>query len=207
MWPGWSSNNSRLYRKPEGEPELNWLLISCIAVGLAMDAFAVAIAAGLSIPDLTNRHVFRMAWHFGLFQFLMPIMGWAAGSTLLPYIKAYDHWIAFGLLVAVGGKMIHEAFSGDRADSTYDPTRGLMLVVLSVATSIDALAVGLSLAVIQVSIWIPSLLFGLVAAILTTVGARFGGRLGARWRSRAKILGGCVLILIGLRILISHIYG
>ena len=172
-----------------------------------MDAFAVSIAAGLSIPDLTGRHVFRLAWHFGLFQFMMPVLGWLAGTTLSAYIGAYDHWVAFGLLVIIGGKMLHEAFcdKGDRVRG--DPTRGVLLVTLSVATSIDALAAGLSIAFLGVSIWGPSVVIGLVAGALTMVGIRFGSRLGRRWQRWAEVAGGCVLILIGLRILISHVSG
>ena len=184
---------------------MGWLNIVGIALGLAMDAFAVSIAAGLSIPNLTGRHVFRLAWHFGLFQFMMPVVGWLAGTTLSSYIAAYDHWVAFGMLTLIGGKMLHEAFVGDEETTRGDPTRGLMLVTLSVATSIDALAVGLSLAFLRVSVWMPSVVIGLVAGVLTTIGITFGSRLGSRWEHRAEALGGIVLILIGLRILVSHL--
>ncbi len=185
-----------------------WFNIIGIAVGLAMDAFAVSIAAGLTIRHLTGRHVFRLAWHFGFFQFMMPILGWLAGTTVSSYISAYDHWVAFGLLIFIGGKMLREAFSSTEArPKGGDPTRGLMLVTLSVATSIDALAVGLSLAFLRVSIWIPSVVIGLVAGALTTVGILFGSRLGGRWQRGAEMVGGVILILIGLRIVVSHIYG
>lgn len=183
---------------------MGWLDILGIAVGLAMDAFAVSIAAGLSIPNLTGRHVFRLAWHFGLFQFMMPVAGWLAGTTVSSYIAAYDHWLAFGMLAVIGGKMLHEAFVGDEKASRGDPTRGLMLITLSVATSIDALAVGLSLAFLKVSVWMPSVVIGLVAGALTTIGITFGSRLGRKWKHRAEAIGGVVLILIGLRILVSH---
>ena len=130
------------------------LTILGIALGLAMDAFAVAIAVGLSIPALTRRHVFRLAWHFALFQAMMPVIGWLAGRTVSSYIAAFDHWVAFGLLSVIGGKMIYEAGHPEQAADRGDPTRGLMLVTLSVATSIDALAVGLSLAFLDLSIWL-----------------------------------------------------
>jgi len=112
-----------------------------IALGLAMDAFAVAIGAGLQLCQVTRRQTFRLAWHFGLFQAFMPVLGWLAGLTLVAYIAPVDHWIAFGLLAFIGGKMIHEAFGRpeEHADAC-DPTKGWRLVMLSIATSIDALA-------------------------------------------------------------------
>ena len=180
------------------------LTILGIALGLAMDAFAVAIAVGLSIPALTRRHVFRLAWHFALFQAMMPVIGWLAGRTVSSYIAAFDHWVAFGLLSVIGGKMIYEAGHPEQAADRSDPTRGLMLVTLSVATSIDALAVGLSLAFLDLSIWLPSVVIGIVAGMLTTVGICFGNRLGKQWEHRAELIGGGVLLLIGLRILLSH---
>jgi manganese efflux pump family protein len=184
---------------------LPWLTLLGIALGLAMDAFAVAIAAGLTLPTVTPRHTFRLAFHFGLFQFLMPVLGWFGGSQLATHIGGYDHWLAFGLLGFVGGKMLWEAWHGEEARDLRDPTRGWTLVTLSVATSIDALAVGLSLAFLDVSIWVPSVVIGLVAALLTTLGLEFGSRLGPRWGKWAEILGGCVLLFIGARILFLHL--
>jgi manganese efflux pump family protein len=188
---------------------LNLLNILGIAVGLAMDAFAVAIAAGLSLPKVTGRHVFRMAWHFGFFQFMMPVVGWMAGETVAARMGGYDHWIAFGLLAYIGGKMLWDACFEDpnaRKDQA-DPTRGWTLVMLSIATSIDALAVGFSLALLNVNIWFPSVIIGLVAGGLTVVGIVFGSRLGARWERRAEAVGGVVLVLIGARIVASHVLG
>jgi manganese efflux pump family protein len=179
-----------------------------IAVGLAMDAFAVAVAAGLALGQLTFRRVFRLAFHFGLFQFLMPIVGWLAGRTVAPYICAFDHWVAFGLLGYVGAKMLWDArpANGDSGRAG-DPTRGRMLVTLSVATSIDALAVGLSMAFLCVSVWTPSVVIGLVAAMFTGVGMWIGRRFGDRLGKWAEIAGGLVLIAIGIRILVSHLFG
>ena len=184
---------------------MNWPNLLGISVGLAMDAFAVSIVAGMAVAPVTPRHTFRMAFHFGLFQFLMPILGWLAGNEVVSYISAYDHWAAFGLLGLVGGKMVLEARHEKAPDRTVDPTRGLMLVALSVATSIDALAVGLSMAFIRVSIWVPSVVIGLVAATLSAVGILFGSRLGPRWGRWAELTGGIVLLLIGTRILVSHL--
>ena len=184
---------------------MNWLNLLGISVGLAMDALAVSIVAGMTLASVTPRHTFRLAFHFGLFQFMMPVIGWLAGREMAGSIAAYDHWLAFGLLSFVGGKMLFDAYGEPEIDAKSDPTRGLMLVTLSVATSIDALAVGLSMGLIQVSVWVPSVVIGLVAATLSAIGIRFGNRLGPRWGHRAEVVGGCILILIGTRILFSHL--
>ena len=178
-----------------------------VAVGLAMDALAVSIVAGMTVSPLTGRHVFRLAFHFGLFQAMMPVLGWLAGRQVAQYAAAYDHWVAFGLLAAIGGKMLWEARSDDYFTSGTDPSRGLMLVSLSVATSIDALAVGLSIAMLNESIWTAAVVIGLVAAALSTVGVLFGNRLGTRCGRWAAAVGGCVLVGIGVRILVSHLSG
>lgn len=179
--------------------------ILVIAVGLSMDAFAVSIATGLSLEKVTPRHTFRIAFHFGLFQFLMPVLGWLAGSQLAGHIERYDHWIAFGLLSFVGGKMLWESRQVEAERASSDPTRGVMLVTLSLATSIDALAVGLTMAFLGVSVWMPSIVIGVVAAVLSTVGILFGARIGNRWSHWAEVGGGVVLILIGVKILLSHL--
>jgi len=186
---------------------LSWLTVLGIAVGLAMDAFAVSIVAGLTIERLTGRHVFRLAFHFGLFQFMMPVLGWLAGRSVAEYIDPYDHWVAFGLLVFIGGRMLWEARSARPARARRDPTRGWTLVALSAATSIDALAVGLSMAFLGVAIWLPSVVIGMVAAAMTLVGICFGSRLGRRGGRWAELLGGLILIAIGARILISSCFG
>lgn len=182
--------------------DLSLLNMLAIAVGLAMDAFAVSIAAGLAVSSVTPRHVFRIGFHFGLFQFMMPIIGWLAGSQLASYFGDYDHWVAFALLVYVGGRMLWEARREKKAEEDgRDPTRGLMLVTLSIATSLDALAVGVSMAMLGVSVWIPAVVIGIVTAVLSAIGITFGGRIGPRWERWAEAAGGIVLILIGLKIL------
>ncbi len=175
-----------------------------IAFALAMDAFAVALAAGALLYPATRRQQFRLGFHFGLFQALMPVLGWLAGMTIQHWIRAYDHWIAFALLAFVGGKMIHEAFADEEDRNTSDPTRGLTLVALSIATSIDALAVGLTLAMLMIEVWFPALVIGLVAGGMTLLGMQMGGRVGAIWGRRVEVLGGTVLIGIGLKILLEH---
>ena len=175
-----------------------------IALALAMDAFAVALGAGLTLERLTGRHLFRLGFHFGLFQAFMPILGWLAGLTVQQWITAYDHWLAFALLAFVGGKKIREAFHAEEERDNRDPTRGMTLVMLSLATSIDALAVGLTLAMIGVSIWIPAAVIGIVAGALTVAGMFLGRRIGTLWGPRVEILGGLILIGIGARILLEH---
>ena len=190
------------------KPAMDFLTLLGIAVALAMDAFAVALGTGLKLATLTGRHLFRLGFHFGLFQALMPVIGWLAGLTVQKQVAAWDHWIAFGLLAFVGGKMLKEAFAkeDDRADDS-DPTRGLSLVLLSVATSIDALAVGFSLSLLGVSIWTPALVIGLVAGVLTVAGMLLGRRAGDHWGPRVEIVGGLILIGIGLKILVEHLMG
>lgn len=185
--------------------------ILAIAVGLAMDAFSVAAATSVSLQRLTGRHVFRFAFHFGLFQAFMPLLGWLSGRTVVDWVKHWDHWLALALLAFVGGKAIWEGLhpdleNGERDGTTRatDPTRGWSLVLLSVATSIDAFAVGLSFAWLGVSLWLPVLVIGLVTAGLTTVGMFLGRRLGASFGPRMAIVGGLVLIGIGAKIVIDH---
>jgi putative Mn2+ efflux pump MntP len=175
-----------------------------IALGLSMDAFAVSTACGVQVPVLRYGHVLRVSLAFGFFQFAMPVIGWLAGSSFSGWLEAVDHWIAFGLLAVIGAKMMWESFR-DADMPTKDPTRGWNLLVLAVATSIDALAVGLGLAFLGISIWIPSLVIGIVAAGLSAIGAIFGCRLGRRFGVWAERVGALVLIGIGVKILVDHL--
>lgn len=171
-----------------------------------MDAFAVSISTGLNRKP-SPLQIFRLSSSFGFFQFAMPMIGWFLGREVSVYVGAFDHWIAFGLLLFVGGKMLWESRRGEHSENKADPTRGAMLLVLSLATSIDALSVGLSLAFLQVPILIPSMIIGLITFALSAIGAAFGGRIGRRWGIWAEVVGGCVLIFIGIRILVSHLFG
>ena len=175
-----------------------------IAVGLAMDAFAVSIAAGASGRARGKRAAFRLSFHFGLFQFFMPLLGWLAGYRIAPLVEAVDHWIAFLLLAFVGYRMIRSALGGGEGMQR-DPSRGLSLVTLSVATSIDALAIGFGLAMLQVNIWYPAVIIGIVTAALSLIGLGLGKRLGRALGKRMELAGGVILILIGLKILIEHL--
>lgn len=176
-----------------------------IALGLALDACAVAIAVGASGRTTDPRAQFRIPFHFGLFQFLMPVVGWEIGRTVEPLMRTVDHWVAFILLGAIGVKMIRSGFGSGAIPSTNrDPSRGWSLVFLSVATSIDALVVGFSLAVLELPIVQACVLIGLVTGLLSSVGLRLGRRLGTQFGNRLERAGGVLLILIGLHILLRH---
>ncbi len=184
---------------------MDWIQVVGIAFGLAMDAFAVAVGTSVSQEKLEKRQVFRLAFHFGLFQALMPVLGWAAGLSIETWIRTWDHWAAFGLLAFIGGKMVFESFrkGGERIKG--DPTRGFSLVVLSLATSMDALAVGMSFAMLGTSVWFPAAVIGAVACGVTAAGMILGRRLGAGFGKRSETAGGLVLIAIGVKILLDHL--
>lgn len=178
-----------------------------IAVGLAMDCFAVSLGVGTSPIPLSRRLIFRITYHFGLFQGGMTVLGWLAGSTIVHFIENFDHWIAFLLLGWVGGRMILSGIKAETEDQyIQDPSRGKSLVMLSVATSIDALAVGLSLAVLQVNIILSSLAIGVTSTVLSLVGLFLGDKLSQRFGKRMEIVGGVILLIIGLRILYTHMF-
>ena len=180
------------------------LTIIVIAVGLAMDAFVVSIVSGSAYKQLHVRHTLRMALFFGAFQAFMPLIGSLAGLTLRDYITDYDHWIAFGLLAAVGGKMIYESFKIKSVEENPDPSNIFVLLVLSVATSIDALAVGITLSLIASSIIAAAMIIGLITFALSYLGVYIGKRFGHFFESKMEVLGGVILIGIGIKILIEH---
>ncbi len=181
--------------------------IFLIALSMAMDAFAVSLGAGTSPHANGHRPVFRLAFHFGLFQCLMPILGWLAGLTVANLITDFDHWLAFGLLAFVGARMIRAGLNPNGEEKAQDMSRGWTLVMLSVAVSMDALAIGLSLALLGVSIWMPALVIGIVTGLMSWAGVHIGNRLGKQFGKRAEIFGGIVLILLGIRILLTHLTG
>jgi len=180
--------------------------IFIISLSMAMDAFAVSLGSGVKLGP-GPRPVFRIAFHFGLFQALLPIVGWLFGNTIEPYVKNFDHWVAFGLLVFVGVRMLRSGLSKDEEEIPKDPSRGWTMVMLSVAVSIDALAVGLSLAFLGVNIWTPALIIGLVTGVVSLIGLHMGHGIGKRFGKPVEVLGGLVLIGIGTRIVISHVMG
>ena len=177
-----------------------------VSLGLSMDAFAVSLAAG------THRHIqgfrpaFRLWFHFGLFQCLMTVAGWFLGAGLGKMIMAWDHWVAFALLSFVGGNMIKEGFALAEAASEKkqtDPSRGLNLMSLSIGTSLDAMAVGVSLGMMRITIWEPSAVIGLVTALLSLIGLRIGRYLGGKFGKWMEVIGGIVLLLIALKIVLA----
>jgi putative Mn2+ efflux pump MntP len=176
-----------------------------IAFALAIDAFAVSVAAGSYFGKTSSRQKFRLSFHFGLFQFAMPIAGWFAGAEIVGILADFDHWLAFGILAAIGGKMLADSFSSKTDIIDKDITRGLTLVGLAVATSIDALAVGFGMGIIQAEILFPSIIIGIVAAAMSLIGIKFGEKLSLRFGKRLQALGGIVLILIGMEIVAEHI--
>jgi manganese efflux pump family protein len=184
---------------------MNYLEILLISLSMAMDAFAVCLGAGAQEQTIGPRPTFRLAFHFGLFQFLMPVLGWFAGATIERYIALYDHWIAFALLAFVGGRMVYSGFHPEEDVEKDDPSRGWTLVLLSIAVSIDALAVGLSLGIVGVTIWIPAVVIGIVTSLVSWLGLRLGNKLGEKFGKRMEIVGGIILILIGIRILLGHL--
>ena len=176
-----------------------------LAASLAADAFAVAISMGLSAQKASFRDAVRVGLFFGGFQALMPLLGYLAGSTVSAVIERYDHWIAFGLLAFIGGRMLWESARGTEEGG--QPSLGALrkLLVLSIATSIDALAVGVSLAVLRENIWVNTAWIGCVTFALSTLGVLAGRRLGRRMQRCATVAGGLVLIFIGAKILIEHL--
>jgi len=186
---------------------MDLFVILLIALALAVDAFAVALAAGVSLCQVSGRQTFRLAFHFGFFQAMMNVVGWASGLTVRIMLESVDHWLASGLLALVALKMIKDAIAGhEEGEQKADPTKGYTLVMLSVATSIDSLAVGLSFSVLNVSIWLPAAVIGVVATLLTVIGLKLGCLVGSTSRigARAEIIGGLVLLGIGFNILHQH---
>lgn len=182
------------------------LEIGVIAIALAMDAFSVSISAGMIIKTPNYRHYFRLAFHFGLFQFMMPIIGYFGGIYLEKYIKSYDHWVAFGLLSLLGLKMIKESLADeDETKEIKDPSRGFSLVILSIATSIDALAVGLSFGVLSQAILFPSVIIGFTCALFSIIGVTIGKKAAALVGKKAEAVGGIMLLIIGIKILVEHL--
>ena len=176
-----------------------------IAFALAIDAFAVSFAAGAYFGRATQRQKFRLSFHFGLFQFLMPIIGWIAGSEVVKIIENFDHWLALLILVIIGGKMIFDSIANGTHVLNKDISKGLSLINLSIATSLDALAVGFSLGIVNSDIIIPSIIIGIVAASMSLVGIKSGEKLSSFFGRKIAIIGGIVLILIGLHIVLDHL--
>lgn len=179
-----------------------WEII-VIGIGLSMDAFAVSVCKGLSVRKAKPKHCLIAGAYFGGFQAAMPLIGWLLGRQFESLIKSFDHWIAFGLLTLIGANIIREALGGgEKQDGSFSPKT---MIPLAVATSIDALAVGVTFAFLDVAI-VPSVLcIGATTFVLSAVGIKAGGFLGERFQTKAEIAGGIVLILMGIKILIEHL--
>lgn len=184
---------------------MNLVTIILIALGLAMDAFAVSVASGFSAKRLHLRHALRMAAAFGIFQALMPVAGWLAGTGLRSFMTGIDHWVAFGLLSAIGGKMISESTKLDDSEKSSNPFASPTLFVLAVATSIDAFAVGISLSMIGIAIAAPAAIIGAVTFALSLGGTYIGERFGHLFERKLELIGGLILIGIGVKILVEHL--
>ena len=185
---------------------MSTLSILCIALGLAMDAGAVCVGAATAGFAGNRRAVFRLVFHFGLFQFFMPVLGWAVGALVERRLHTINDWLAAGMLGCVGVRMIWAALYPAEQAQRNDPTRGATLVVLSTATSLDALVVGVSLALTGISVWYPSVLIGIITAVICFLAIRVGNRLRlvlARW---AEVAGGGVLLLMAVRIVLAKLH-
>ncbi len=184
---------------------MNLLSLLMLAVGLSMDAFAVAVCKGLALKKITFRHALIVGLWFGGFQALMPLLGFLLAAQFREAIAAYDHWIAFGLLVLMGGNMIREAVFEKEEAETDSALSFRSMLPLAIATSIDALAVGVTFAFLDVRI-VPSVtLIGVTTLILSMIGVKMGSLFGAKYEKKAEILGGVILILLGIKTLLEHL--
>lgn len=183
---------------------MDFALILVIGIGLSMDALAVSITSGLAMRVLRIRYALRIALFFGFFQAIMPVFGWLAGYNLKEWIEGLDHWVAFSLLTYIGGKMIYESIHVRIEERPCAPMNMYRLLVLSMATSMDALAVGLTLSVLQVEIITPALIIGVITFVLSFIGVLIGNRVGHFFENKIEFAGGILLILIGLNILLEH---
>ncbi len=180
------------------------LTLLLIAFGLSMDAFAVSISNGMTIRHQKVNNALRIGIFFGSFQALMPLIGWSAGLSFREFISGVDHWIAFVLLSFIGCKMIYESRKMGAREKEDKPMTLPTLLVLSIATSIDALAVGISFALLKISIVTPIIVIGIVTFVLSSLGVLIGNRIGHLFEKKIEILGGLILIGIGIKILIEH---
>lgn len=182
-----------------------------LGVSLSMDALAVSVSTGICVPDLKKREAVKIGLYFGGFQALMPTLGWLLSTSVIDYISAFDHWIAFGLLAVIGIKMVGDAVRGKEEKNACGRRDDMLthkaLFFMAVATSIDALAVGVSLAMVKASIAVGAAVIGVTTFLLSFVGAVAGKRLGSAFEKKAMIIGGLVLVAIGAKILVEHLLG
>ena len=205
LWSYFPRNDEKNYFCSLKTIEMNFVEILLIGIGLSMDAFSVSICKGLTTKQFYWKMALTCGLWFGFFQALMPLIGYFLGSQFERYITAVDHWIAFGLLFLIGANMIREALS-KKEDEPADSSLGFKtMLLLAIATSIDALAVGISFACIQVKIWSSILIIGVTTFLFSVLGVKIGNVFGSKFEKSAGIVGGIILILIGLNILLEHL--
>ena len=175
-----------------------------IALGLSMDAFAVSVGKGLSVQKINPRHSLSVGVWFGGFQALMPLIGYFLGVSFASLVENFDHWIAFVLLGIIGFNMIREALSNDECEAAHPDFSARTMLMMAIATSIDALAVGVSFAFLHIDIWSAASIIGVTTFILSIVGLRIGNIFGCRYKSKAEFAGGAILMIMGIKILIEH---
>ena len=183
---------------------MNFVEVIFIAFGLAMDAFAISVTSGVAIKNLKVNHALKIAIFFGGFQALMPVVGWFSGLSLRNFISGVDHWVVFGLLSFIGAKMIYEAAKMGPGKGD-DPLNIYALLILSIATSIDALAVGITFAFLNIAIIIPIIIIGIVTFVLSFFGVFIGNKIGHFFERKIETVGGLILIGIGIKILFEHL--
>lgn len=184
---------------------MGWAGVWFLAIGLAMDATAVSLGVAAAGAAVGIRPIFRLSFHFALFQGLMTYLGWLVGTGFAHLISGVDHWVATGLLVIIGARMIRDGLKDEPQARVGDPSRGMSLIALSIATSIDALAAGISLAMLAVAIVAPAMIVALVTAALSLAALLVGNKLGQRFGRRMETFGGMILLAVGLRLLVTHL--
>jgi len=184
---------------------LEFITIFLIAIGLCFDSFAVSVSSGLMMKHISFIDAMKISFSLAFFQGLMPLLGWLAGKRISSYLSNYDHWIAFGLLVVIGLRMIWESQKPEE-NKTFNPLNIWFIIYMSIATSIDALIVGLSFAFLKTNIYVSIIIIGIVTFIAAMLGILFGKKAGVHFGKKMEILGGVILIIIALKILIEHLY-
>ena len=179
--------------------------IVLIALGVSMDAFAVSICKGLSCKEKPLKTGLVCGSWFGFFQFLMPVIGYFVGTLFAGFIESFDHWVAFALLAIIGGNMLKEAFSKEQEEVSNELSF-LKMLVFAIATSVDALAVGVTFAVLKVNIWVCATIIGIFTFVCSFIGSFIGRKCGEKLKNKAEIFGGIILILLGIKILIEHLF-
>jgi putative Mn2+ efflux pump MntP len=184
---------------------IEFITIFLIAIGLCFDSFAVSVSSGLMMKHINFFDAMKISFSLAFFQGLMPLLGWMAGNRISEYLSSYDHWIAFGLLFVIGVRMIWESQKAEE-NKTFNPLNIWYIIYMSIATSIDALIVGLSFAFLKTDIYISIIIIGIVTFVAAMLGILFGKKAGVHFGKKMEILGGTILIIIGFKILIEHLY-